>query len=188
MKGNDAKAPDLFSNASLLSMLSRSQSSRSSTNRASASSSSQDRSSRKKIEKETPTPSVMSSRRSSPSSGRYRPKELTERISNGPNIYVSDDQKYLSISTLLVTFTNTCHLLVANWRRDWSWCICCCLPSLQCGDRGFRGSEAFSSNSNRRRLSRLNSSELLSAGHFSLYLTFSSASVLVLIPLLLLLS
>ena len=88
MKGPDSKAPDIFSNTSLLSMLSRTQSSRSSISKVNTSVS-QERLSRKNSEKDNHKALPQSSKRTSPSSSRYRPKEITERISNGPNIYVS---------------------------------------------------------------------------------------------------
>lgn len=91
MKGVDSRAPDLFSNASLLSMLSRSGTSSSARSSSKgACSSSQEKSSRKRLEKEAPTSSSAVKRPlSSPSSSRYKVKETPERISNGPNIYVS---------------------------------------------------------------------------------------------------
>jgi hypothetical protein len=86
MKGADSKAPDLFSNASLLSMLSRSQTSNRSSGVKGVV---PPQSTRKKSDKEIPSSSALARKLSPPpSTSRYKEKECTERISNGPNIYV----------------------------------------------------------------------------------------------------
>lgn len=80
------KAPDLFSNVSLLSMLSRSQSARSTTSQSSRSLTS----SNKKTEKDS-SPSLNSTKsRISVSFSSQRSEEATaEKITNGSNTYVS---------------------------------------------------------------------------------------------------
>ena len=116
MKGVDSRGPDLFSNASLLSMLSRSGTSSSvRSSSKGACSTSQDKSSRKRSDKEAPSSSSVAKRPlSSPSSSRYKVKETPERISNGPNIYVSEISTFLNFNNNYLTCRQILWVNAAN--------------------------------------------------------------------------
>ena len=143
---------DRFSNANLLSMLARSQSSRSQSrlgNTGTSSSASRtatgqistgskDSSRRRRDEKESVRESAsVVSQRSSTGSNR-RTRELCEKISNSVSSYVSTTfTPTISESYLSGNVCPFCHSAIGN--RDRSWWFCHCISRLQCGNWRFRG-------------------------------------------------
>jgi hypothetical protein len=113
MKGEDGK-PDLFSNKSLLSLLSRSSSSKSHERHQSKGTppTNQDRLFRKKqLEMDNASARTTSELRSasqSSSNAGYRTKEKVERISNGVNIYVSN----INVITDVLDFTTVIYFFL----------------------------------------------------------------------------